>query len=258
MSSSGAGDVAVVKIGGSTMGARDTSLADCAALHAEGRRVVIVHGGGAAVTDWQRRLGVEAAWVDGLRQTTEEALEVVIAVLCGSINKRLVRGLRALGAPAAGISGIDGGTIRSPKSAMLGYVGEAPCCEPSLLRALLDAGQLPVVAPAGISDDGATMLNINADSAAGAVASALRASDLIFLTDVAGVLDGEGEPVAELDGRSEAALREAEVIAGGMLPKLAAGRAAQCAGARVRIVDGRDEGAVRDAVAGRAAGTALI
>ena len=258
MSSNGAGDAVVVKIGGSTMGARDTSLADCAALHAEGRRVVIVHGGGAAVTDWQQRLGVEAEWVDGLRQTTAEALEVVIAVLCGAINKRLVRELRALGAPAAGISGVDGGTIRSPKSARLGYVGETPCCDPALLRALLDAGQLPVVAPAGISDDGMTTLNINADSAAGAVAAAFGASDLVFLTDVAGVLDGERGLVERLDGEREAALREAGVIAGGMLPKLAAGRAAQCGGARVRIVDGRVEGAVRDAVAGRAAGTALI
>ena len=91
------GGTVVVKIGGSAMGGRDTSLADCAALHAEGRRVAVVHGGGAAVTDWQRRLGVEAEWADGLRQTTAEALEVVIAVLCGSINKRLVRELRALG-----------------------------------------------------------------------------------------------------------------------------------------------------------------
>ena len=252
------GGTVVVKIGGSTMGARDTSLADCAALHAEGRRVAVVHGGGAAVTDWQQRLGVEAEWVDGLRQTTAEALEVVIAVLCGSINKRLVRELRALGAPAAGISGIDGGAIRSPKSDRLGYVGEAPCCDPSLPRALLDAGWLPVLAPAGVSDDGGTMLNINADSAAGAVAAALGASDLIFLTDVPGVLDGERGLIGRLDWEREAELRQAGAIAGGMLPKLAAGRAAQCAGARVRIVDGRAEGAVRDAVAGGGAGTALI
>lgn len=252
------GGTVVVKIGGSTLGARDTSLADCAALHAEGRRVAVVHGGGAAVTDWQRRLGVEAEWVDGLRQTTAEALEVVIAVLCGSINKRLVRELRALGAPAVGISGIDGGAIRSPESDRLGYVGEAPCCDPALPRALLDAGWLPVLAPAGVSDDDGTMLNINADSAAGAVAAALGASDLIFLTDVPGVLDGERGPIGRLDREREAELRQAGAIAGGMLPKLAAGRAAQCAGARVRIVDGRAGGAVRDAVAGGGAGTALI
>lgn len=252
------GGPVVVKIGGSAMGGRDTSLADCAALHAEGRHVAVVHGGGAAVTDWQRQLGVEAEWADGLRQTTAEALEVVIAVLCGSINKRLVRELRALGAPAVGISGIDGATIRSPKSDRLGYVGEEPCCDPSLPRALLDAGLLPIIAPAGVSDDGGTMLNINADSAAGAVAAALGASDLIFLTDVPGVLDGERGPIGRLDRKHEEELRRAGAIAGGMLPKLAAGRAAQCAGARVRIADGRTAGAVREAVAGRGAGTALI
>lgn len=234
----------VVKIGGSTMGSGDTSLADCAALRATGRQVVVVHGGGAAVTDWQARLGVEAEWVDGLRTTTAEALEVVTAVLCGSINKNLVRGLRAAGAPAAGISGVDGGTIRSPKSARLGYVGEAPCCDPSLLHALLAAGQMPVVAPVGIAEDGSTALNVNADSAAGAIAAALRAEQLIMLTDVAGVLDGDGCLIERLDGGTERRLRESDAIAGGMLPKLAAGRAAQCAGAAVRIVDGRDRKSV--------------
>lgn len=249
---------AVVKIGGSTMGGGDTSLADCAALHAAGRGVAVVHGGGAAVTDWQERLGVGAEWVDGLRATTAEALEVVTAVLCGSINKNLVRGLRGLGAPAAGISGVDGGTIRSAKSARLGYVGEAPCCDPSLLRALLAAGQLPVVAPVGIADDDSTVLNVNADSAAGAIAAALCAGQLIVLTDVAGVLDEGGRLVERLDRETERRLRESDTIAGGMMPKLAAGRAAQHAGATVRIVDGREAGAVRAAAAGEAVGTVLV
>ena len=98
MSSASPGSgVFVIKIGGSTLGDHDTSLADCAELHREGRRVVVVHGGGAAVTDWQKRLGAEAAWVDGLRSTTPESLEVVVAVLAGLINKELTRRLQQLG-----------------------------------------------------------------------------------------------------------------------------------------------------------------
>lgn len=251
----------VVKVGGSTLGAHDTSLRDCAALHAAGRPVVIVHGGGAAVTDWQERLGVAAGWVDGLRATTAGSLEVVVAVLAGLINKRLVEQLIALGAPAVGLSGVDGATLRSPQSARLGLVGETPCCDASLLESLLRDGRLPVVAPVGLStDDPPQTLNINADSAAGAIAEALRAETLLYLTDVEAVLDAAGAPLAALDADAEAQLRECGAIRGGMLPKLAAGRSAQRAGARVRIVDGRQAEIVRRAVDTPDAplGTALV
>ena len=250
-----------MKVGGSTLGEHDTSLRDCAALHAEGRAVVVVHGGGAAVTDWQQRLGAAAEWVDGLRTTTQESLEVVVAVLAGLINKRLVEQLIGFGAPAVGVSGVDGGMLRSPRSERLGLVGETPCCEPSLIRSLLRDGRLPVIAPVGLStDDQAATLNINADTAAGAIAAALRAESLLYLTDVEGVLDGGGARAAALNAEAERRLRECGAIQGGMLPKLAAGRAAQRAGARVRIVDGRQAGMVRRALLepDGALGTALI
>ena len=249
--------VVVIKIGGSTLGEHDTSLADCAELHRRGRRVVIVHGGGAAVTDWQRRLGAEAAWVDGLRSTTPESLEVVVAVLAGLINKELSRRLQELGAPAVGLSGVDGGTLRSPTSTRIGLVGETPRCAPHTLHRVLDAGLLPVVAPVGLADDLSTTLNINADAAAGAVATALGASTLVFLTDVPQVLDGNGVGIACLDGAQQRRLTETGVIAGGMLPKLRAGREAVACGAQVRIVDGRQPHIVREAVEGAAVGTAL-
>ena len=247
----------VIKIGGSTLGEHDTSLADCAALQRAGRPLVIVHGGGAAVTDWQSRLGAEAAWVDGLRTTTPESLKVVVAVLAGLINKQLTSQLVALGAPAIGLSGVDGGTLRSPISARLGLVGETPCCNPSRLRALLDAQLLPVLAPIGMADDCSTMLNINADTAAGAVAAAISAESLIFLTDVPQVLDGEGAGIARLDATTQQQLTDQGVIAGGMLPKLRAGRQAFAAGAQVRIIDGREPHAITAALDGAQIGTTL-
>ncbi len=248
----------VIKVGGSTLGAHDTSLADCAQLQREGRPVAIVHGGGAAVTDWQRRLGAEAAWVDGLRATTPESLEVVVAVLAGLINKELTRQLQSIGAPAVGVSGVDGGTLCSPISERIGLVGETPRCHPATLQRLLDAQLLPVMAPVGLADDRSTLLNINADAAAGAVAAALGAQALIFLTDVPQVLDGDGAGIDCLDAEQERALAAAGVISGGMLPKLRAGRAAAACGASVRIVDGRVPNIVRDAADGAALGTALI
>ena len=247
----------VIKIGGSTLGEHDTSLSDCVELQQAGRRVVVVHGGGAAVTDWQQRLGAEAAWVDGLRSTTAESLEVVVAVLAGLINKELTRQLQQLGAPAIGLSGVDGGTLCSPISSRIGLVGETPRCNPGTLERLLDAGLLPVLAPVGLADDRSTMLNINADAAAGAVASALGADALIFLTDVPQVLGGSGDGIDCLSDAQQQTLTEAGVIAGGMLPKLRAGRAAFGLGAQVRIVDGRQAHIVRDAVNGAAVGTAL-
>ena len=251
----------VVKVGGSTLGEHDTSLRDCAALHAQGRPVVVVHGGGAAVTDWQQRLGATAEWVDGLRTTTAESLQVVVAVLAGLINKRLVEQLIGLGAPAVGISGVDANALRSPTSERLGLVGETPCCDPSLIQTLLRDRRLPVLAPVGLStDDPPVTLNINADAAAGAIAEALRADLLLYLTDVEAVLDEHGAPLAQLDAETEDRLRNCGTIQGGMLPKLTAGRRAQRAGARVRIIDGRQDGAVRRALhdAEASPGTVLI
>ncbi len=247
----------VVKIGGSTLGEHDTSLADCAELQRDGRQVVIVHGGGAAVTNWQRRLGAEAAWVDGLRSTTPESLEVVVAVLSGLINKELTRQLQQHGAQAVGISGADGGTLCSQISDRLGLVGENPHCNPATLRKLLDAGLLPVLAPVGLAHDLSTTLNINADTAAGAVAAALGASTLIYLTDVAQVRDGDGRGIDCLDAAREERLIESGAIAGGMLPKLRSGRSAHRSGVRVRIVDGTEPQVVRRVVAGASIGTAL-
>ena len=241
----------VVKIGGSTLGAHDTSLADCASLHAQGEAIVVVHGGGATVSSWLERLQVPSEFVDGLRKTTEASREVVVAVLAGLVNKQLVQQLSALGVRAVGLSGVDGATLRSAMNSRgLGFVGETPVCDPSTLRALLAEGALPVVAPIGLSTDAGDLININADTAAGAISEALHARHLIFLTDVAGILD-EGESVLPaLDGAQADGLRESGTLSGGMLPKVEACLTAAGQGTQARIVDGREPGAVVAALAG--------
>ena len=248
----------VIKIGGSTLGEHDTSLADCAALARDGTRLVLVHGGGAAVSDWLGRLDVPVEFVGGLRKTTAEAREVVVAVLAGLVNTSLVQQFAALDVPAVGLAGADAGILRSPVSTCgLGFVGDDPVCDPGPIVAVLDAGYLPVIAPIGLTPDGEELLNINADTAAGAIAAALHAEQLVMLTDVAGVLDADGEVIGELDDREGERLQEAGTIDGGMLPKLAACRAAATTGAEARIVDGRVAGAVAAAVRGEG-GTRIL
>lgn len=241
----------VIKLGGSTLGAHDTSLADCAALHRDGRALVVVHGGGATVSDWLDRLDVPVEWVDGLRKTTRESRDVVVAVLAGLVNTTLVQQLTALGARAVGLTGADGASLCSPPSDRgLGLVGETPQADPRFLQRLLDASYLPVVAPIGLSPNAADLLNMNADAAAGAIAAALEADHIVFLSDVPGILDAEGASIADLEPEQIDVLRDAGVISGGMLPKVEACRRAANAGAEARIVDGRAEGAIRSALAG--------
>jgi len=241
----------VVKLGGSTLGTHDTSLADCVALHQAGRPVVIVHGGGATVSDWLARLEVPVEWVDGLRKTTEQSRDVVVAVLAGLVNTTLVQQLNALGARAVGLTGADAASMQSPASARgLGLVGETPQANTSLIESLLASGYLPVLAPIGVTPHSNDLLNMNADTAAGAIAAALPAEHIVFLTDVAGILDGDGAVLAELCATGISELRQGGVISGGMLPKVDACQRAAQHGAHARIVDGRAPGAIPTALTG--------
>ena len=243
--------VIVVKLGGSTLGAHDTSLSDCAALHREGRPVVVVHGGGATVSEWLDRLDVPVEWIDGLRKTTAASLDVVVAVLAGLVNTTLVQQLAKLGARAVGLTGADAAGLCSPASERgLGLVGETPQADPSLLRSLLRDGYLPVVAPIGLTPDAADLLNINADAAAGAIAAALEADHIVFLTDVPGIRNADGDVSETLSAADVDTLCREGVISGGMLPKVAACLRAADAGAQARIVDGRRAGAIPLALTG--------
>jgi|SRR5581483_3339894 len=240
----------VVKVGGSTLGSHDTAMEDVAHLQRSGVPVIVVHGGGNAATEWLKLHGVTSEFVNGLRVTGPEAIDVVTAVFAGLVNKQLVAQLLALGARAAGVSGVDGATIATRRiDDRLGFVGQVERVDMTLVEALLGAGFLPVIAPLGfLADAPAQVMNVNADTIAGEVAVAAGAAQLVFLTDVPGVKDEKGEWVARLSPESAAGLLAAGVAAGGMAPKLEACLRAASAGVRACIIDGREPHALRAAI----------
>ena len=231
-----AGRTFVVKYGGHAMGdpelARDFAE-DVVLLKAVGINPVVVHGGGPQIGAMLKKLGVESRFVDGLRVTDKETAQIAEMVLSGAINKELVTWIAGAGGKALGISGKDGGlviaskvqrTTRDPDSNIeqvvdLGFVGEPQSVDISILETACAAGMIPVIAPIAPGADGETY-NINADTMAGAIAAALGAARLFLLTDVAGVLDKDGELLPELTPADIAALRDEGTISGGMIPKL--------------------------------------
>jgi acetylglutamate kinase len=251
---SGGGTV-VIKIGGSTLGAADTSLQDLVAYHRDGGRPIVVHGGGAMITDWLKRMAVESTFVDGLRSTNAEALDVVVGVLRGVVNARLVAEIGALGGRAVGVCGVDGGSVRAERyDDRLGFVGRVTGVDGRFFTDLLDAGVIPVVAPIGLEPP-AQPLNINADTVAGEVARAVAAERLVFLTDVDGLLDGGGQIVPALDAGRAAALRAEGTLTGGMIPKLDACFRAAEAGSIAYVANGTRPGTTSRILRGEALGT---
>jgi len=234
-----AGKTVVAKVGGSTLGAADTTLEDVVTLQRLGVDVVIVHGGGSAISGWLRRIGKEPRFVDGLRVTDEETMELVVMTLAGKVNKDLVAGIQALGGQAVGLCGLDGGLIRGiRKNELLGCVGEVTSVDLAPLRALTSAGFIPVVAPIAVGE-GCEALNLNADTAAAEVAVALKAEKLIFLTDVPGIKGADGQLIPEMSAGQARELIRSGVISGGMIPKAEACLRALDAVPRSHIVDGR-------------------
>ena len=246
-------EVLVAKIGGSTLGAHDTTLEDVVALQRRGLRPVVVHGGGALISEWLKAHEVPTRFERGLRVTDERTLEVVVAVLAGLVNKGLVAALAAAGGRAVGLSGADGGLLKARLlDEKLGFVGEVTEVDTRLLLGLLDGGFVPVVAPVAVEwrSEAPTgqLLNINADTAAGAVAEALAARWLVFLTDVPGIRDEDGRTVSALSAAQAATLTGAGVIEGGMIPKVEACLGAAGSGCRSVIADGRRAGALVEAI----------
>jgi acetylglutamate kinase len=247
----------VVKIGGSTLGQHDTALEDIAALRQAGHTLVVVHGGGSAATEWLKTHGVQSEFIDGLRVTGADAIDVVVAVFAGLVNKQIVASLNALGARAVGLSGADGELLQTRQAdARLGFVGEVTHVDRAPIDALLAAGYLPVISSVGFwGDEPGKLMNVNADTVAGEVAAALGASDLIFLTDVAHVRDASGSDLTELSAADVEGLIASQAATGGMIPKLRAGVKACEAGTRCHIVDGREAHALRAVLDGAMAGT---
>ena len=251
-----AGKTFVVKYGGHAMGdpelARDFAE-DVVLLKAVGINPVVVHGGGPQIGAMLKKLGVESTFVDGLRVTDKATAEIAEMVLSGSINKELVGWIAGAGGKALGISGKDGGlviaskvqrTTKDPDSNIervldLGFVGEPQTVDTSIIETASAAGMIPVIAPIAPGADGATY-NINADTMAGAIAAALGAARLFLLTDVAGVLDLDGNLLADLQPGDIARLQAEGAITGGMIPKLETCIHAVEAGCEAAVVlDGR-------------------
>jgi acetylglutamate kinase len=231
-----AGKAVVVKYGGHAMGNASLSAAfarDIVLMRQVGINVIVVHGGGPQIGAMLDRVGVKSEFIDGLRVTTSEAVDVVEMVLSGQVNKSIVAQIASEGGRAVGLSGKDGGllqvkkltrTKRDPDSNIekvidLGFVGEPEEVDPYILEAMSEKSIIPVVAPIGWDAAGNTY-NVNADTAAGAIAGALKASRLLMLTDVAGVLDKAGDLMQELTIDDCKALQEDGTLSGGMIPKV--------------------------------------
>ncbi len=231
-----AGQTFVIKYGGHAMG--DAKLAesfarDVVLIKQVGINPIVVHGGGPQIGQMLDRLGIRSTFVDGLRVTDANAVEIVEMVLSGSINKQIVTAIHEAGGKAVGLSGKDGRliearklrrTMRDPGSNIeqildLGFVGEPARVHPDVLRVFAGSDIIPVIAPIGVGPAGETY-NINADTAAGAVARAVGARKLIMLTDVAGVLDGDGELVSRMTASDGRAMIGGNAVTGGMIPKL--------------------------------------
>lgn len=230
----------VIKIGGAALDDKElvTKFAKTIpSLWREGHQLVIVHGGGAALSRTLKQLGCESSFVNGLRVTDAQTRDVAVMVLAGQINKQLVAAVGAAGQPALGICGGDLHMFRAAKKrSELGYVGEICSVDAHWIERLWNAGIAPVVSSLALGLDG-EYYNINADHMASACAVACGANALIYLTDVAGVKDAEGTVIRWLDVNAIAAMVKQETVSGGMLPKLEACTSALKKGVtRVRIL----------------------
>lgn len=228
--------IVVVKYGGHAMGEEETALRfgrDIALLEQVGVSPVVVHGGGPQINAMLGRLGVKSTFVQGLRVTDQQMVEVVEMVLCGTVNKQVAESITRAGALAVGISGKDGGLVTARRATRvvknpdtnqeevldLGLVGEPESVDTRVLELLMGADIVPVIAPLGVGRDGQTY-NINADTVSGAIAGALSAERMLMLTDVAGVMDANKKFIPEMTvAEARAGIAEGW-IAGGMIPKV--------------------------------------
>ncbi len=251
-----AGETVVIKYGGHAMGDEKLSrqfASDIVQLKLSGINPIVVHGGGPQIGAMLARLNIESNFEDGLRVTCEDTIEVVEMVLSGSINKNVVSNIARAGGKAIGISGKDGNlcvaskllrTRKDPDSNIesaidLGFVGEPAVINPQILHTILASDAIPVIAPVAASREGETY-NINADTFAGAIAEAMKAKRLMLLTDVAGVLDKEGELISELTLGDIPGLIDDGTIQGGMIPKIESCMSVVRGGVEgVIILDGR-------------------
>lgn len=255
------GKVVVIKYGGHAMvdeALKESFARDVVLLKYIGINPVVVHGGGPQINQVLDRMKIESSFVDGMRVTDAPTMDVVEMVLVGKVNKEIVNLIQLHGGRAVGLSGKDGGLIRARKLYMqrkvddrlppeiidIGAVGEVEAIQPAVIETLDRGGFIPVIAPVGVGEKGETY-NINADLVAGKVAGALKAEKLVLLTDVEGILDGDGKLLSTIRQEEAPGLVASKVIRGGMIPKLQCALDALDDGVRkVHIVDGRARHAV--------------
>ncbi|AIQ55139.1 acetylglutamate kinase [Paenibacillus sp. FSL R7-0331] len=255
----------VMKCGGSTLAALpDSFFADLRELQDSGVQPVIVHGGGPAISENLAKLGIESSFVNGLRVTTEEVLDVVEMTLAGSINKAIVRRIQGNGGQALGLSGVDGNLILArpvANSDEVGQVGEVTGVKAEIITGILALGYIPVIAPIGV-DAGGQRYNINADTAAGAVASFVKSPSMIVVTDVPGimrVMEGEKVVLPSVTVTEIEELIASGEIYGGMIPKVrAAMDCIQGSVSEVVIVDGKEPQVLSRVLDGEKLGTRII
>lgn len=238
--------IIVVKYGGNAMineTLKEQVMEDIILLHLTGVKVVLVHGGGPEITDTLNKIGKESVFVDGLRVTDKETVDVVQMVLAGKINKSLVNMLEIKGGNAIGISGLDGRMIRAEmKDEKLGFVGRITDVDVTMINDLLEKGYIPVVSTIGCDDKG-NVYNINADTAAAYIAGAMEAERLITMTDIEGILRDKDDhssiiPCIDIKGAQE--LFSTGIVSGGMIPKVQCCIDAIHRGVKkVTILDGR-------------------
>ena len=240
------GKIVVVKYGGNAMvneTLKNQVMEDIVLLHLIGVKIVLVHGGGPEINDLMARVGKEPEFVDGLRVTDKETIDIVQMVLAGKVNKTLVNLIEKQGGPAIGLSGMDGRLIEAKvKDERLGYVGEVTKINIQPVLDLLDNGYIPVISTIGCDRDG-NAYNINGDTAAAHIAGALNAERLIMMTDIDGILKDKNDPttlIPELTLEEADQLYKDGVISGGMIPKVDCCITAIHAGVKnVVIMDGR-------------------
>ncbi|MCS7459935.1 acetylglutamate kinase [Paenibacillus doosanensis] len=253
----------VMKCGGSTLAALpDSFFKDMKLLQDEAIIPVIVHGGGPAISSTLEKLGIETEFVNGLRRTNEAVLDVVEMVLSGQINKEIVRKIQLSGARAMGLSGVDGHLIQAEpvaNSNEVGLVGDVTHVNAELIQGIVKMGYMPVIAPVGLGADGGQRYNINADTAAGAVASHLGVERMIVVTDVPGIMNGEKQVLPSVTVKQIDEMIASGEIYGGMIPKVRA--AVQCIQGKVReviIVNGSEPEVLSKVIKGAAIGTRIV
>jgi len=253
-------DPIVIKIGGSTLGQNDTTTEDLVTLQKRGFNVVVVHGGGKDINEWLNKLSIKPEFADGLRVTDIDTLNVATAVLCGLVNKDIVSNILQLGGKAVGLCGVDGLIVEARNiNPKLGFVGEDLKTNVDLILTLLISGYMPVIAPISynIENKNNRLLNVNGDTIAAEIASALKAQKLIFLTDVPGLYGNDKNIINRIKAAEAKELIDKNVITGGMAVKIKSCIEALSKVSLTRIIDGRVNNALIKEIDGTGEGTTI-